>query len=232
MGLHWASSHKCLKPTFIVKMDDDIVVDFFRLSKYLDSIKLRYAGEEIRHFLGGYVFSKVVPIRARQNKWFVTREEYEGGMYPDYLSGWMYVSTPYTSRLLHASASKPNANIFWIDDTWITGILRDELKLPINDSLNAIFSANSQFIDCCIVDITKHQFRCPFIAGPNGGDHKLVQKLSHATFSKCYGNRTALENTCQERPPTMPSLKETCVGSDKHLLVENHGAAIVSAIRL
>lgn len=233
MALRWASSNKCIHPKFIIKMDDDIVVDFFRLKNYLHSLESRYNKQPIRHFLGGYVFSKVIPIRKQQNKWYVTKDEFADDMYPDYLSGWMYVTSPYTAKQLTSFASKPNTNIFWIDDTWITGILRNELKLPINDSLNALFSANSQFLDCCIDDIMKHQYLCPFIAGPNGGDHKLIQKLSNAIQTKCYKNTSNFkQNDCSNRPSNMPSLKDTCVGSDKHLLMENHGAAIISAIKL
>lgn len=233
MALRWAANHNCIQTKFIIKMDDDIVVDLYRLTKYLHSLETRYYGQPIRHFLGGYVFSKVVPIRKHQNKWFVTNEEFSGDMYPDYLSGWLYVTTPYTAKLLTAAASKADAKIFWIDDTWITGILRDNLKLPINDTLNALFSANSQFLDCCINDITKHQYRCPFIAGPNGGDHKLVQKLSLAIRTNCYKSSSNLgKNDCHDRPANIPSLKKTCVGSDKHLLMENHGSAVISAIRL
>lgn len=230
MGLRWSSSHTCIKTKFIIKMDDDIVVDFFYLANYLNDPKFSEIAN--RQFLAGYVFSNVIPIRAQQNKWYVSHDEYDGNVYPDYLSGWMYVTTPFTARTLVATAGR--SKFFWIDDTWITGILRDKQKIIINESLSERFSANSQFLDCCIDDLKRHRYDCPFIAGPNGGDHKLIQNFVSTIFDRCFNNNSLdlNNNKCSARPNGLPTLKETCVGSDKHLLRENHGAAIVSAMRL
>lgn len=212
-------------------MDDDIVVDLFHLVNYLNDRKFDLIGKE--HFLAGYVFRNVVPIRAKQNKWYVSYDEYDGNIYPDYLSGWMYVTTLRTAKSLVQLASKRPTKFFWIDDTWITGVLRSKLNISINESFNSIFSANSEFLDCCIDDIKMNQYKCSFIAGPNGGDHKLIQKFMLAIHDRCYNNSTVLAtNYCHTRPSDKPSIKKTCVGSDKHLLKENHGAAIISAIKL
>lgn len=214
-------------------MDDDIVVDFYRLIEYLVEHKRRLDSKTIEHFLAGYIFRHVEPIRRRQNKWFVSDTEFSGNEYPDYLSGWLYVTIPRTANSLVKAAHEPFVPIFWIDDTWITGILRAKKYIPIDDSLNELFSANSEFLDCCISDFKQHKYRCPFIAGPNGGDHKLIKKFMEAIETNClpaFGDLN--QNECIERPSHLPSIKQTCVGSDKHLLKENHGAAIVSAIRL
>lgn len=232
MGLRWSSSHTCIKSKFIMKMDDDIVVDFFYVANYLSDPK--FNGNANRQFLSGYVFANVVPIRVQQNKWYVSHDEYNGNVYPDYLSGWMYITTPFTARALVSAAGR--SRFFWIDDTWITGILRDKQKIIINESLSERFSANSQFLDCCIDDLKRNRYECPFIAGPNGGDHKLIQNFMSTIFDRCFNNDisdlTKQINKCHPRPRSQPTLKETCIGGDKHLLKENHGAAIVSAMRL
>lgn len=230
MGLRWASSHRCLRPTYIIKMDDDIVVDFYHLIEHLFEQKNRLAKGD--HFLAGYIFRHVVPIRKSQNKWFVSEDEFNGKVYPDYLSGWMYVTIPQTARSLVAAASEPLTPIFWIDDTWITGILRSKKHIPIDDSLNEQFSANSEFLDCCISDMEKHKYKCPFIAGPNGGDHTLIKKYLEAVNKYCFESSELKNNMCTHRKGDIPSIKETCVGGNKHLLKENHGAAVISAIRL
>lgn len=233
MGLRWASFHKCLRPTFIIKMDDDIVVDFYHLIEYLLEQKRRLASSSETHFLAGYIFRHVVPIRKRQNKWFVSNDEFSGNEYPDYLSGWLYVTTPRSAKSLVLAASEPFTPIFWIDDTWITGILRAKRQIPIDDSLNELFSANSEFLDCCITDMEKHKYKCPFIAGPNGGDHALIRKYLDAVNKHCLLESSNMnQNRCVERGPNVPSVKETCVGFNKHLLKESHGAAVISAIRL
>lgn len=164
MGLRWASTHRCLRPKYIIKMDDDIVVDFYHLVEYLISQEQRMSNNN-GDFLAGYIFRHVVPIRKQQNKWYVSHDEFKDEVYPDYLSGWMYVTIPQTAKALVSAAFEPHTSIFWIDDTWVTGILRAKKHIPIDDSLNDLFSANSEFLDCCIRDIQKHKYKCPFIAG-------------------------------------------------------------------
>lgn len=231
MGLRYAASHPCLKPKYIIKMDDDIVVDLFHLIKYLKQHESKFAMDQ--HFLAGYIFRNVIPIREKQNKWFVSKDEFDGSMYPDYLSGWMYVTMPFTAKSLVMAAADRTQPIFWIDDTWITGILRQKQQIPINDMLNDMFSANSQFLDCCLNDLKKSKFQCPFIAGPNGGDHKMIQQFMQTIKSQCYEDSVDIMiDKCIERDAKLPPLKMTCIGSDKHLLREDHGAAIISAIRL
>lgn len=231
MGLKWASTQNCHQNQYIIKMDDDIVVDFFYLSSYLHGITGH--GD---HFLAGFVLGGVQPIRLRQNKWFVSYEEYAGDIYPDYLSGWMYVIAPATAKCLVRAATQAMPPFFWIDDTWVTGVLRTNQHIKINETWNSLYSANSQFLDCCLNDLKQHRYRCPFLAGPNGGDHKLITKFLQEYRKQCFlndaGELIPMINNCQMRPVNRPPLTKTCVGVDKHLLVENHGAAIVNAMKL
>lgn len=70
-------------------------------------------------------------------------------------------------------------------------------------------------------------------SGPNGGDHTLIKQYLNTVNKYCLAESSDLnQNSCTERDVTLPTLKDTCVGGDKHLLKENHGAAIVKAIRL
>lgn len=213
-------------------MDDDIVVDFYHLIEYL-LVQNERTSNKNSDFLAGYIFRNVVPIRKPQNKWYVSEDEFSDKVYPDYLSGWMYVTIPQTARTLVSIASETSIPIFWIDDTWITGILRAKKRIPIDDSLNHLFSANSEFLDCCITDMEKHKYKCPFIAGPNGGDHALIKKYLEVVNKYCLAESSDLkQNSCTARDTNKPTLMETCVGADKHLLKESHGAAVISAIRL
>lgn len=234
MGLKWASSQACLDNVFIIKMDDDIVVDFFFLSTYLQNI-VKDVGQKQYH-LAGYVLRDVKPYRIRQNKWFVSIDEFDGDVYPDYLSGWMYVTTPALARRFVYAATTGDVKFFWIDDAWITGVLRSHQQIGINETWNSLYSANSQFIDCCIDDIKKYRYRCPFIAGPNGGDHKLIIKFLQSLQKQCYivdkNPNVPIKNKCEHRPSEKPPLIKTCVGVDKHLIMEGHGAASINAIKL
>lgn len=234
MGLKWASSQTCLDNVFIVKMDDDIVVDFYYLSSYLRNIAKDVKQKE--YHLAGYVLRDVKPIRLRQNKWFVSVDEFNGDIYPDYMSGWMYVTTPAVAQRLVRAASMGNLKFFWIDDAWVTGVVRSNQQIHINETWNSLFSANSQFLDCCIDDIRKYKYRCPFIAGPNGGDHKLIIKFLQSLRKRCYvvsnDINVPIQNRCEHRPADKPPLIKSCVGIDKHLIVEGHGAASINAVKL
>lgn len=236
MGLRWAAYHPCLKPKFIVKMDDDIVVDFRHLFAYLrakDKFTLQLSHDPNQHYLSGYLFKNVVPIRLELSKWYVTEEEFRSRVYPDYLSGWMYAMTPHTARALTTAAFQAKSNIFWIDDIWITGIVRETAKVPIAEEMNHLFSANSQFLDCCIADLERSNLRCPFMAGPNGGDHRLIAKLAQTIRARCFTSQEdPYLNFCEERVGHLLSIKKTCVGVDKHLLRSDRGAAFVKPVEL
>lgn len=130
MGLRWAAT-ECQSTKFIVKMDDDTVFDIFHLNRYLKELAIESKNEQT--FIAGYVLTKQQPIRLTANKWYVTHREFSDNFYPDYVSGWLYVTTHKTARaLVHESVNQP---FFWIDDTWITGILRYRQNitlLPLN----------------------------------------------------------------------------------------------------
>lgn len=218
MGLRWAAT-ECSIAKYIIKVDDDTVFDAFYLQTYLVNLEstLDYANE---HMLAGYILDAKKPIRLQASKWYVTFQEFGDQIYPDYLSGWLYITNPRTARALVAeSQTQP---YFWIDDTWVTGVLRDRRNIPLT-RLNKWFSANSQFLDCCIDDAQKHSFKCDYHVGPNGGDVKLLTAFSKA-MEKCY------ENDCAERTPSQ-SVKQTCVGQLKNIIGQ-HGEAMVKSIKL
>jgi len=69
--------------------------------------------------------------------------------YPDFLSGWAYAGTLETmDKILNGSL---NEEIFWIDDVWITGILRKKVGIDLV-SLNPYFTVYSDHINCCNKD--------------------------------------------------------------------------------
>lgn len=218
MGLRWAAI-ECSMAKYIIKVDDDTVFDVFHLVNYLDNLEstLDYANE---HLLAGYILDGKKPIRLQASKWYVSMQEYDGSVYPDYLSGWLYVTNPRTARSLVVESQVQK--FFWIDDTWVTGVLREKRNIPLT-RLNKWFSANSQFLDCCVDDARKHSFKCDYHVGPNGGDGKLIAAFVSA-MEKCY------DGDCVERTPSQ-SVKQTCVGQVKNIIGQ-HGEAVVKSIRL
>uniref|UniRef100_A0A182NCF9 Hexosyltransferase n=1 Tax=Anopheles dirus TaxID=7168 RepID=A0A182NCF9_9DIPT len=219
MSLQWATQH-CRGAKYLLKMDDDIVYDPFYIQNYLSDLHMSDGRQP--HLLAGYVFRSKKVIRLRANKWYVSREEYQGDVYPPYLSGWLYITHQFTARALVAEAQ--TAGFFWIDDTFITGLLAQRLRIPLTE-LNRWYSSNSEFLDCCIRDMKRYAYQCDYYVGPNGGNGKLIMAFVQE-LERCY------DNACYQRPAGK-SLTATCVAEYKQQLnAADHGTAMISQMRL
>ncbi|XP_053670227.1 beta-1,3-galactosyltransferase 5 [Anopheles nili] len=217
MSLQWAT-HSCRGAKYLIKMDDDIVFDPFYIQNYLSDLNQ----PDERHLLAGYIFRNKKVIRLQSNKWYVSRNEYQPEVYPPYLSGWLYITNQRTARALLAESQ--SAGFFWIDDTFITGVLAERLQLP-QTGLNRWFSANSEFLDCCIRDMKRYAYQCDYYVGPNGGNNKLIMEFVQE-LERCY------DNACYQRPAGK-SLTATCVAEYRQQLnVPDHGTAMVSQMKL
>ncbi|XP_049950271.1 beta-1,3-galactosyltransferase 5-like isoform X2 [Schistocerca serialis cubense] len=64
MGLQWAVHH-CPQARFVIKMDDDIVVNMYKLSEIISYI----SESQRKDLLMGYVLKGMVPVREPANKW-------------------------------------------------------------------------------------------------------------------------------------------------------------------
>lgn len=215
MGLRYAVS-EARNAQFIVKMDDDIVIDPFRIYEYIKNIEQ----DDEEYLLKGFLLSDQYVRRDKQNKWFVKLEEFKESQYPLYLSGWFYITNLKTAHDL-ALASETR-EYFWIDDIYVTGILAEELSIH-REGINEKFSSNSEFIDCCIRDINNKRIQCDYLIGPNGGDPNLILSFIKAT-------KTCFLGGCKKRDK-QHHVKNTCVAQVKDVLNER-GEPQVQAIRL
>lgn len=221
MGLRWAATECKGRSKFIIKLDDDIIYDIFHLRRYLESLEVdQPALATSSTLLAGYVLDAKPPIRFHASKWYVTRQEYPHALYPAYLSGWLYITNVPTAARLVAEAERDS--IFWIDDTWLTGVVRTRLGIPLKRH-NNWYSANAEFLDCCVRDLKLHGFECEYFAGPNGADAKLLIEFLH-NVEKCYFDE------CIKRPAGK-SLKQTCTATVKSP-VPAHGVAHVQPLNL
>ncbi|XP_067011634.2 beta-1,3-galactosyltransferase 5 [Anabrus simplex] len=206
MGLHWVTRY-CPQAKYIIKMDHDIVIDMYRLMELLSH--KQYS----KPLLLGYVFRGMVPVREPANKWYVTRNEYPNSVYPPFLSGWLYVTTPDVALKLLEVSKK--INYFWIDDTFVTGILAKYARIKLQD-ISEHFTANSEYIECCLKYVGGPKYTCDYIVGPNGGDVKLIVKFQKYAYF-CYVNQ------CPKRSPAK-ALNKTCVTQWKAKpLTKGHG---------
>uniref|UniRef100_A0A8D8BWI4 Hexosyltransferase n=1 Tax=Culex pipiens TaxID=7175 RepID=A0A8D8BWI4_CULPI len=219
MSLKWGTEH-CRKAKFLIKMDDDIVYDPFYIQNYLSDLDSHQKPEQ-RYLLAGFTFTNKKVIRLKANKWFVSRDEFPADVYPPYLSGWLYITNQRTARELVLQSER--TPFFWIDDTYVTGILAERAHIQLT-SLNKWFSANSEFLDCCIRDMKRFSYQCDYYVGPNGGTQRLIMDFVQE-LERCY------DNACYQRPSGKP-LTKTCVAEYRNHGMQDHGTAMVSMMRL
>ncbi|KAK5986764.1 Hexosyltransferase [Trichostrongylus colubriformis] len=111
----------CPKNVVVLKMDDDIAWNVQNVSTF---IRNNITSEELY-----CARLDLAPIRNNASKWYATMEEWSEPMYPPYCSGWCYLA-PITvvERLISVAHSQ---RFFWIDDVFITGVLRKAANVSI-----------------------------------------------------------------------------------------------------
>ncbi|XP_037941305.1 lactosylceramide 1,3-N-acetyl-beta-D-glucosaminyltransferase-like [Teleopsis dalmanni] len=189
MGLDWTSS-ECKNAKFIINMDDDVVYDIYYIINYLKnffriSLKLAISDE--------LLIGQVLTNKASRNtkfKWYVTHDEYAKDSYPLYVAGWFYITNPLTAaRLAKEAIQTP---FFWIDDIWMTGIVRERLQIPLQTIYSWFTYKNSQ-LKRCIEDVKEFQYFCDYKVGPNNKE---------PNFLYIYQNymKICSEGKCKQRP--------------------------------
>ena len=123
LGIKWMSEY-CDKAKFIMKIDDDMVVNTKSLSKYLNSLKDNKT-------MYGYCKSTWVQ-RDKKSKWYISTEDFSGDVYPKYCIGSAYI---FTSDLM-----KPMYNLtqyikpFIMEDVYVCMLAKE-----LNTSFNQIW---------------------------------------------------------------------------------------------
>jgi hypothetical protein len=199
MGLTWVGRY-CSHAEFLVKQDDDIVVDYYQLNELLQKPPFTYILANNGHVIIGKVLKDQKVIRNLTSKWGVTQEEYKRDVFPPFVSGWAYITTPKVGSALVASSQVKTKNYFWIDDVHITGTLREATitspKITLID-LGPYFTQYKGQLQCCIATPKKSSttnnnkgstlqpFWCDYIIGPSNDDLDLLE-LFHSHSAFCY----------------------------------------------
>lgn len=115
-GLKWATDNCRESVRFVVKIDDDALVNVFLLADYLKNVT---SSTDTRiHCLA---WKRTPVVRNRKSKWFVTRQEYPARTYPTYCGGLGFILPVRTLPMLFNASRQ--ATFLWIDDVYSTGIL-------------------------------------------------------------------------------------------------------------
>ena len=169
MGLKYAT-HFCRQAELILKMDDDIAVDVFQLLRLVRDLSL--SGMQMAGAL--MTGDELNPVRDRNSKWYVSRDDYASSRYPPFVSGWAYVTTIEAARqLVRHGESSP---FFWIDDIYVTGMLASLSGLKRVD-IRPRFTVYTDHLKCCLR--RKHSSStttaCDYFVGPSGDNADLIE---------------------------------------------------------
>lgn len=90
------------------------------------------------------------PLRNPNNVWYVSKAQYSGEQYPDFCSGSAYLLKTADAPKIYSVCNQ--TKFLWIDDVYVTGILRETYNLLINNSDNEpldILSMNNRYNLTC-----------------------------------------------------------------------------------
>lgn len=208
----WAHVHY---PTteFVVKADDDIVINFKEIFSLVDK-KYPPSNDPFASRVGykmfaGFVFTKMKVIRDESSKWCATHEEYPVGLYPDFCSGWGYITTMETIESVLREVSTISRG-FWIDDVFVTGILRQAAGDVFLDSLNNKYA----------IDVTALE------RWVRGSEHCVWDMLFSVT------NDIDLRNASYKRLEKINGSWPSCVDAEAKRRMASTGMPHVSVVHL
>jgi beta-1,3-galactosyltransferase 1 len=119
MALKWIKDY-CPNINYIVKLDEDVLMNTFALLDYVDELKTQKF--KIENTIMCYTWSKAVVQHNNTSKWFVTYDEINADIYLDYCAGAAFILTPDLAPLYFNLSQY--VKFFWIDDYYITGQIR------------------------------------------------------------------------------------------------------------
>lgn len=146
MGLTWVLKN-CPNVDFVLKMDDDIFINLPLVMEYLNINFPKLKENENGYSLMSsrtsskificHIISDGQPERDPKSKWFVRPDEFSSQKYPPFCSGWGYMTTVETIESILDQIHP--TNFLWIDDVYITGILRAKAGDVFLHSINRFF---------------------------------------------------------------------------------------------
>ena len=131
MGLHWVHAH-CRASRFIVKTDDDVFVNIFKLVHFLQEVQSG-SPNSISNFLYGKVNRRIQPKRNNYSKWYTSEDDYSQQVFPPYCNGIGYVfSGDVAKKIYKASERVPYISI---EDVYIGFCAKISKVIPTDSFL-------------------------------------------------------------------------------------------------
>lgn len=121
MGMKWASTF-CPQAKFVMKIDDDILLNSYRIIGYLNNITQE--NSNLRNTLLGLVYENFRVIR-ENSKFSISKKEYADEFYPPYCDGSAYIVTRDLAANLYLRSLQTKNFVF--EDVYI-GMLAKQLN--------------------------------------------------------------------------------------------------------
>ncbi|XP_052799180.1 lactosylceramide 1,3-N-acetyl-beta-D-glucosaminyltransferase-like [Mya arenaria] len=117
MGYRWVSE-RCRNAKYILKVDDDIVVDMYRL---FTKVIPKYSNKTKQILCNHISPGTMRIIREKKSKWYVNEKHFKRQkFYPEYCSGFLVLfSNDVIPALFKATTVTP---FFWVDDVYLYGL--------------------------------------------------------------------------------------------------------------
>lgn len=117
-GLKWVTEY-CPGATYVLKTDDDIIVDIHRVVRLMRSyIEHKWGTSKI---LAGYIWKHMNVDRNKTSKWYTSDEEFPEKFFLKYCSGSAYLMSNDVVRKFYLKSHE--IPFFWVDDYYVTGML-------------------------------------------------------------------------------------------------------------
>ena len=152
MAYKWTLTY-CRHVKFIVKVDDDTLINIYRTLVYLVHT---YPQGYTTNLLYCSVYYRQHAVRRKSDKWYVSYDEYPHERYPDYCEGFAYIVTPDVMQKLYAMSF--HTEYYWIDDVYVTGMLTNRTR------------------------VIAHPFRSPYGYDIMSRKHTSVHEVNEALF--------------------------------------------------
>uniref|UniRef100_A0A914I3X9 Hexosyltransferase n=1 Tax=Globodera rostochiensis TaxID=31243 RepID=A0A914I3X9_GLORO len=111
-------------------MDDDALVHLRRLAHWTEKTFRPIAVKNPLVYFGR-IHHPSIPIRDPESKWYASKEMYPKDVYPDFMSGTVYLTTPATINaiLLHTR----QIDDFYLEDVLYTGMLAELANVTLSN---------------------------------------------------------------------------------------------------
>ena len=134
VGMKWAAIY-CSNSKFILKIDDDMVLNANPLLNYLEQIQNKYT----KNTIFGMVYKNAPVCRDKSSKFYVDKKDFEKDFYPDYLDGEAYLFTSDLAQKFYSASL--NVKNFVFEYVYI-GLLTAKLNVTQKDISNKYLLTN------------------------------------------------------------------------------------------